>query len=356
MTGGPSAGKSKFLISLKRRLKNKGRTVFVVSEAATDFINCGLKDALSIVPFNRYLTEYMIERMNIIFRAIIESDAPNKVIILDRAEQDNKGYIEEEMFLQIIKEFGLSEVLIRDSRITAVVHLQTAAAAGKKFYSRKNKARRESPQEAIEQDKKTLSVWIGHPHVRFIPANPDVKKKLYLLLKEIYQILGIPYPKETEKKFLVEKVSPNDLPVPQKTVKIVQYYIHGESGKSNRIRKRGDGKSWVYFFTKKVRINKDDSREEERVISREEFARLLQQRDMRYRVIVKHRTCFMYEGQYFELDLFKKPVTHLYMLEIELRHKRQKILLPPFIKIIREVTHDPKFSNRNIALRKLRKR
>jgi CYTH domain-containing protein len=67
--------------------------------------------------------------------------------------------------------------------------------------------------------------------------------------------------------------------------------------------------------------------------------------------IEKHRHCFVWKDQYFELDIFESPQLPCAVLEIELLSENQEVFLPPFLKVIREVSHDPAWKNSTIAKR-----
>jgi CYTH domain-containing protein len=67
-------------------------------------------------------------------------------------------------------------------------------------------------------------------------------------------------------------------------------------------------------------------------------------------VVLKDRYCFLYEGQYFELDDFLPMKRNICMLEVELSDEAAEVRLPPWINVIKEVTDDPAYSNREIAL------
>jgi CYTH domain-containing protein len=69
--------------------------------------------------------------------------------------------------------------------------------------------------------------------------------------------------------------------------------------------------------------------------------------------IEKTRFVFNYNDQTFELDVFKGPLKGLAILELELKDKNQKIELPPFLDIIKEVTEDKSFNNFSLADKKL---
>ncbi len=49
------------------------------------------------------------------------------------------------------------------------------------------------------------------------------------------------------------------------------------------------------------------------------------------------------------MDRFISPHPDLWLLEIELTEEQQEIELPTFIRIVKEVTDDSSFSNRELA-------
>lgn len=62
-------------------------------------------------------------------------------------------------------------------------------------------------------------------------------------------------------------------------------------------------------------------------------------------------TVFLYEWQYFELDLYSE--TQFWkdqaILEIELTEENDNIKFPDFLEIISDVTQDYKYKNRELA-------
>lgn len=73
--------------------------------------------------------------------------------------------------------------------------------------------------------------------------------------------------------------------------------------------------------------------------------------DRKRSVIQKNRYCFLWKNQYFELDIFISPkrLSGLSLLEIELTEENDKIEIPPFLKVIRDVTEDSEFTNHSLA-------
>ncbi|HVI40729.1 MAG TPA: hypothetical protein VM577_08715, partial [Anaerovoracaceae bacterium] len=82
-----------------------------------------------------------------------------------------------------------------------------------------------------------------------------------------------------------------------------------------------------------------------------EYLTLLNQFDSDREPIKKDRVCFLWENQYFELDLFKNR--DLIVLEAEIEEfQPAKLCLPPWIEIEREVTAEKEFSNASLARKK----
>ena len=64
--------------------------------------------------------------------------------------------------------------------------------------------------------------------------------------------------------------------------------------------------------------------------------------------IRKERYCLMYKGTYYEIDIFPFWNKQAY-LEVELLSENEKIRIPEFIKVIREVTYDPRYKNSSLC-------
>ena len=77
---------------------------------------------------------------------------------------------------------------------------------------------------------------------------------------------------------------------------------------------------------------------------------MLQQADP-YRVTIhKRRQSFIWKGQFFELDTFLSPSAGLVMMEAKGFTERETINIPPFIRVLEDVTGNPRYLNYNIAL------
>ena len=152
---------------------------------------------------------------------------------------------------------------------------------------------------------------------------------------------------EIERKFLIAMPDKATLERAHSS-EIVQTYLKGEKGTTERVRKRSaDGES-VYTHTVKRRISAMRRQEDERGISRAEYEELLRRADPKRRNEHKTRYCLSYEGQLFEIDVYPFWKDRAIM-EIELDSEQREVALPPFIKVIKEVTEDGRYTNAALA-------
>jgi CYTH domain-containing protein len=140
--------------------------------------------------------------------------------------------------------------------------------------------------------------------------------------------------------------------------RISQTYLKPEGKEpSARVRKTVEGltgdKETVYHFNKKVFVEDGVNEEKEHEISEKQYEKYLQKSHPDKVTIDKTRFVFKYNEQVFELDVFKSALKGLAILEIELEDKNQKVELPPYLKIVEEVTSDKRFNNFNLANKKL---
>lgn len=84
------------------------------------------------------------------------------------------------------------------------------------------------------------------------------------------------------------------------------------------------------------------------MVSAREYLELLAQKDPHRAEVVKRRYAFPWNGQYFELDFISSPI-RIVVLEAELTDEQAQLILPPFVKVIKEVTGDKRFTNASIA-------
>lgn len=354
LTGGPCAGKSTALSWLQNEFSKRGYCVLIIAETATELTLAGAgMNVFDSVNFEKNILKLQIEKEKLFENAVKNIDKFNKfLIICDRGIMDCKSYLTELQFKNCLSELNLNETQVRDS-YDAVFHLVTAAKGAEKFYNFDNPARRESVDEAIEMDDKTVKAWIGHPHLRIIDNSTDFENKMRRLLKEVSSFLGEPEPYEIERKYLIEYPNIEKLEkLPNCTkVEIVQTYLKDNPEEEIRIRQRGQNGQFTYTKTIKRKVDRVKRIETETRITREEYLDLLLNSISKNKQIRKTRYCLLYKNQYFEIDVypFWKDFA---IMEIELHDENQKIEFPKFIKVIREVTGDEEYYNKNLANKK----
>jgi CYTH domain-containing protein len=142
--------------------------------------------------------------------------------------------------------------------------------------------------------------------------------------------------------------------------RINQTYLTPRKGEpAARIRKTVEGLSGdtdtVYHFNQKKPTGDTGVHEEtEHEITEKEYQKSLKNANPDKCAVEKTRFVFKWHDQVFELDLFKGHLKGLAILEIELDDKDGKVELPPFLKMIKDVTGDKRFTNFALADKKLK--
>lgn len=126
---------------------------------------------------------------------------------------------------------------------------------------------------------------------------------------------------------------------------IEQAYLEPANGFQGRIRRWDD----KLIYTEKARTGSSMSRiENEREITAEEYAEL--QKRTILNVVRKRRHIIPAGALKFELDVFENTVESGYgIMEAELPAENAEVNMPDFVEIVREVTEDCYYTNRNFA-------
>lgn len=364
ITGGPCGGKTTCLAYLQQRLSEYGFRVLVAPETATILITGGVHDMVDLA-MNDQDMYFEVQRELVgmqrairdQFRRLANAFARERgervVILFDRGEADDAAYISPSEWEALLAEERLTWFDVRDS-YDAVIHMTTVAKGKPELYTTENNAaRQESVEQAVEMDDRTLAGWVGHPHLRIIDNEPDggFDGKLRRALAAATRAVGVPAPVEIERKFLLAPAPELELLPNARRFEIEQtYLLSADPDKEIRVRRRADehGNS-TFYRTEKVRLTAAVREEVERIISAREYLRLLSQADPERKAVSKTRFCFAYAAQQFELDVYHD--LELAVLEAELTDEADRLELPPFLTIEREITGDPEFSNATIAAR-----
>ena len=158
-------------------------------------------------------------------------------------------------------------------------------------------------------------------------------------------------PYEIERKYLI-KMPDMEILRKQKNYKdaeMTQMYMSDKGEYAGmRIRKSVcEGKTTCKkTFKRDITALKRIEIEEE--ISEEEYNAMSEQRDEKYAPIHKRRHSFEYKGQIVEVDIYDFW-TDRATAEVELADEAQRVELPEFIDVIKEVTEDKRYRNRSLA-------
>lgn len=358
LTGGPCAGKTTALVQVIEHFSSLGYKVFTIPEVPTLFSQAGMN----------YLTDnkdlfYQGEKATLEIQLALEDKfltmaqqcAEPTLIVCDRGVMDISAYMTPEMWEDITSSLGTNTTQLRDQRYDAVLHLVSAADGAEQYYTTSNNAQRyeKMDEEGLRQarllDKKVIDAWKGHSHLRVINNHEDFDKKIKRVIKEISFVLGLPQPYEEERKYIVELTG--DLP-DCIISEITQTYLVAEPGCEVRLRRRSWQGKHVNVHTMKKRVSDTEVLQTERQISNNLYNSLMQQADPYRQTIQKTRKSFIWKGQYFELDIFQKPVSNLMILETKGVASDESVKFPPFVRVIEDITGNKKFYNYNIALNK----
>jgi CYTH domain-containing protein/thymidylate kinase len=356
LTGGPGAGKTTSLAHIQDRLESLGFKVFTVPESATQLLNGGFRidrnNFREHIHFQTSLLKMQLSNEDIFFKAAdryAQRHNKNVVVVCDRGVLDAKGFMTQTEWEAVLDAAGVTNNQLRDKRYDAVIHLESAAVSAPEFYTRANNtARQENVIEAATFDTRIQEAWIGSPRFKVIRSRENFADKMRELDNIITNIVGVPMSVEIERRFLVKEVK--SLPVQFQRFHVVQDYLVSSNNLTERVRKRSqDGVSSYSHTIKHPRVN-GQCIEEERKIDALEYDSLLTRNDPTRQTIDKHRTCFLHEGKYFELDEYNKPNHNLVILEVELDSTEDKVILPDFIVVEKEITDDDEnYSNYNLA-------
>ena len=355
ITGGPCAGKTTALSWIMNSFTEKGYVVLIVPETATELINGGVAPwtCKTNADYQFCQMRLQLEKEKVFEQAARVMKKDKVLIVCDRGALDNKVYMDDETFEEVLRSVNVNEVELRDS-YDAIFHLVTAAKGAEEFYTlANNKARTEGIEEAAAMDDKFIAAWTGHPHLRVIDNSTDFTDKMKRLIAEIASFLGEPEPLEIERNFLVEYPDLKrleSLPHCEK-VEIIQTYLKVDDNEEIRVRQRGSSGHYIYYQTTKRRVSDYKRIEIERRITKDEYLNLLMNADTSLGQIRKDRYCLTYNNQYFKIDVY--PFWNdKAIMEIELRDINDKVTFPEEIRIIKEVTKLPEYKNSYLAKHK----
>lgn len=191
ITGGPCAGKSTAMDWIKRELSHMGYKSLFVPETASELIGGGVAPWTcgSNLEYQKCQVRLQLEKEEVFEQAAKTMAGDRILIVCDRGMLDNKTYMNDKEFGEVLEYLGKDEAELRNM-YDAVFHLVTAAKGAEEFYTTSNNsARTESVEKAAALDDRLLSCWRGHPCLRVIDNSSDFEGKMRRLIAEITSFL-----------------------------------------------------------------------------------------------------------------------------------------------------------------------
>ena len=147
---------------------------------------------------------------------------------------------------------------------------------------------------------------------------------------------------EIERRFRIER-PPLPFLAGAETWNITQTYCSNGT-RVRRIEQNGVSR---YILTYKRDVTALTRIEEESEISASDYLTCLRDASADAATLRKTRYRIPWDGHVFEIDLFAELPTVL--MEVELKSEDEPFTLPPFVRVIDEVTEDPRWRNAALA-------
>lgn len=353
LTGGPAAGKTTLISRILKEFKPEdGWRVITIPETATELISgFGIKPfgaCVSMEDFQYFVISDQLHKEALALNAAEMVPEEKVLIIYDRAVLDDKAYINQARFTETLASFGKTEEQIL-SGYDAVLHLVTCAKGAEYAYDFGNAARYESVEGARLKDDLTLKAWSAHPALHVIDNSVDFEDKINRAIAQIYRIIGQSAPEPGKRKYLIELPDLERLCREQAAlgVEMMQTYLNCSNPRQERrIRQQKNGQDYLYFYTEK-RIAEDGSRwVTEKPISEKEYVRYLMDCDLSLHSVRKTKYRFSWSARSMAIDVypFSKDRAVLFVYGAE-----GECTLPPQLRVIRDITGDPAYKNRQLA-------
>lgn len=199
--------------------------------------------------------------------------------------------------------------------------------------------------KAREIDRRLIEAWVGHPQFNIVKnTKKGFKTKIDYCLKRVLSFIGMPQPTSLTRKYLLatDKTNPEiNVPagVKKETFQIEETFMTTQVGTANILRKVGKNDAFTYSHEMRYEISGEKIQKKRQITARE-YIELSESTDTTKKKIIKQRQCFIYERQYFMVETFMNLEYNPSILRVETTTERNKDKLPPFLKIIREVTNE----------------
>lgn len=190
ITGGPCAGKTTAMKMLEEKLMERGNAVVFVDETATHLLKAKIrpfgdeKERIPLKVFQRLILKEQLAKEDIILEGASAIPNDNVIILFDRGALDNRAYLEDWEFDELMEEAGVTEEELLN-RYDIVIHLVSTAIDKEECYEN-NEERKEPPEKARFLDVRTVGTWSKHPNHIVIFNDGTLEEKINLAANQIF--------------------------------------------------------------------------------------------------------------------------------------------------------------------------
>lgn len=356
LTGGPGSGKTSVLEKINQVYSSEGYKVIIVPETATELMNNGItfKDgSISLVDFQELVMRLQLAKEEVVDRTIELMSNDKVIVVYDRGTIDNTAYINKTEFEEILARLNNVECFTDlMNKYDLVINL----VGREDFYTTdNNKARSESVNDALKLGDATLKCWLGHKTVKIVLPKDTMEEKISEVLNIINETLSLKQVRR-QAKYLVDlsKTDIDLIRINGKAMQIEQTYLTGDIGVEKRVRKVSFN-DCVYYLFSVFKIQEDGSKiiVSEKQVDRKVYESLLEFKDISCEPIRKIRYYFVYNGEYFNLDIFEDNKDSG-ILEVNVGED-ESVLVPGYVSTLDEVSNNELYFNRNLARNKGKK-
>lgn len=193
LTGGPCAGKTTALETVRREIEHTGRPVAIVPEVATMLFPNGFALRKAQTESEEACYQWQLcEVQRILEQAQsmsleVEGDRASKrgLLLCDRGIFDNKAYVK----LTVWNRLPI-HVQSTMERYDGIIHMASAANGAEEHY-KQTEVRVESPKEALALDGKTWGAWTGHPHHIYVGNSDGFKTKIDRVVEVVQNMIKV---------------------------------------------------------------------------------------------------------------------------------------------------------------------
>jgi predicted ATPase len=369
LTGGPCAGKTTALDLIREKLEPTYK-VLVVPELATITIlagyDMGCHQAFNKkIQFTKVFGEQLIANENYFIELAKMTPEKDAVVVIDRGFLDSLAYLTKEEAEALRTQHNIDFSAIRDTRYDMVVHMVTAANGAAKYYTlANNKARSETPEQAVELDNRIKNAWNGHPNHIIVGNEKGFNDKINHVYNSISSLLEYPSEATYQIKYLIEgKYSMVNFPEDIKkevyteiTTFIYQPQTEFDELHPNqkhisyiKLRKTAEGQMG-YSYILRILSDKPDERIEKRSqISATEYLRLQKKADPRRYPINRLISVFVHNNNIFFLEtVYIDGEKKFKLLRVNSNFK-QETAVPSFLPVVRDVTNEDQYCSQNFC-------